>query len=345
MLVTLADVAKTLGLSPGLVSRVLNGDPRVRASKATQERIHQTAREMQYRPSPSARALASGQSRQIAISCADSGLQHYLSSRLLEQQGLIQAVTEQGYSVVLLPPISPVDQATASDFKRILYTSGCDGVCVYAEQANAEVYAGLRELGLPFVVLGDPGDTSVPQVDHDNYLYAYESVAWLHALGHTRIGFTDFLQAELRPFAHRLHQGYRDAVETLCGGFDPQLVIPSGLEHSERLAFLRQANPPTALLVRDWKAAMSWRVLFQELGVRIPEDIVVLVHLALTEAYYLEPGFAFQAHDPRAVGRRAGQVLLNRIKSDPQEAPEIVRLSTLLPQWQRDWFTEAYCGD
>ena len=335
MATTLRDVAARLSLSPGLVSRVLNNDAEVWVSVETRQRIHTAAREMQYRPSPSARSLSTRRSRQIAVSGADAGLHGYLSSRLLEQQGLIEAASQKGYQIVVLP--STANQTDSRDFEDVLYTSGCDGVCLYAEQATPVLYATLRQLAVPFVVLGNPADATLPQVDHDNYHYAYDGVAWLHQQGHTRIGFTDFLAPHLQPFAALLHQGYRDAMRDLCGGFDPALVTPQVLTPQERVAFLTRPHTPTALIVREWIGANAWRLVLQQHGIRVPEDIVVLVHISVAESHYLEPGFAFQAHDPRAIGLRAGQMLVESIESGIAEPSQSVLVPTLAPQWRTDW--------
>jgi len=337
MSTTLREVAAQLKLSPGLVSRVLNNDERVRVSLQTRQRIHATAQAMQYRPSPSARALSTGRSRQIAISGADEGLHTYLSSRLLEQQGLIEAVARQDYRVVVLPSTS--DRPDSHDFEEALYTSGCDGFCLYAAQGSSQVYAALRQLAVPFVVLGNPGDPDVPQVDHDNYRYAYDAVSWLSEQGHTRIGFTDFLPADLQPFAFDLHQGYQDAMNALCDGFNPALVLGAQASPTDRLAFVQGLHAPTALIVRDWTGANAWRVVLQSHGLRAPQDITLLVQVSIMEWHYLEPGFAYQAHDPRTLGLRAGEMLLNKIQSGSLGEAEIVRLPVMPPQWRPDWFS------
>lgn len=333
---TLREVAACLNLSPGLISRVLNNDTRVRVSRETRERIHTTAREMQYRPSPSARALSTGRSRQIAISGADPGLHTYLMSRLQEQQGLIEAVAEQSYRVVVLPSTS--NCADWREFEEMLYTSGCDGFCLYAEQANPELYATLRAQKVPFVVLGNPGDTPVPHVDHDNYRYAYNSVAWLHQQGHTRIGFTNFPPPSAHHFARALQQGYEDAMRHLCGHFDPALILEDISREDKRIAFLAGPAPPTALIVRDWGGAHLWRKEFQQTGMRVPEDITVLAHVTLSEAHYLEVGYAFHAHDPRLIGRRAGQMLLQMIQENLAEDMETILVPPFAPQWRTEWY-------
>ena len=195
----------------------------------------------------------------------------------------------------------------------------------------------LRQLAVPFVVLGNPDDPSLPQADHDNYRYAYDGVAWLHQQGHTRIGFTDFLAPHLQPFAALLHQGYRDAMETLCGGFDPALVTPHVLTPEERIAFITGPQAPTALIVREWTGANAWRLVFQQQSIRVPQDITVLVHISIAESHYLEPGFAYQAHDPRAVGLCAGQMLTDMIANGIPEKPQNVLVPALAPQWRADW--------
>jgi len=338
MAITLREVAAQLNLSPGLVSRVLNNDEEVRVSVQTRERIHAIARAMRYRPSPSARALSTGRSRQIAVSGADEGLHNYLSSRLLEQQGLIEAVALQDYRVVLLPSTS--DRPESRDFEETLYASSCDGICLYAAQGSPQVYQALRQLAVPFVVMGNPGDPLLPQVDHDNYRYAYDAVAWLREQGHTRIGFTDFLPAAPQPFAFDLHQGYQDAMNALCDGFAPAFVLGSQATAADRIAFVQSPLAPTALIVRDWTGANVWRVVLQACGMRVPQDITILAHVSMSEWRYLEPGFAYQAHDPRALGLHAGQMLLNRIQAGPSEETKRARLPVLPPQWRPDWFTE-----
>jgi DNA-binding LacI/PurR family transcriptional regulator len=338
MTTTLREVAARLNLSPGLVSRVLNNDAHVRVSLETRERIHTAAREMQYRPSPSARALSTGRSRQVAISGADPGLHSYLGSRLLEQQGLIEAVAQQNYRVVVLP--SSADHADWREFEEMLYTSGCDGFCLYAEQADPKLYAALHRQRVPFVVLGNPGDVSVPRVDHDNYRYAYDSVTWLHQQGHTRIGFTDFLPPSAHPFASTLRQGYEDAMRLVCGDLDTTLILENVPNEAERIALMTQPNPPTALIVRDWGGAHLWRKVLQTLGLRVPEDVAVLAHVAVTEAHYLEVGYAFHAHDPRLIGWHAGQILLRRIQEDMNmtDEEETYLVPPFAPQKRTEWY-------
>src|ERR1044072_1167505 len=62
---TIRDVAAAVGMSPTTVSHALNGKGRV--DPDTRERIAETARELGYRPNPTARRLRSGRSGAIAL--------------------------------------------------------------------------------------------------------------------------------------------------------------------------------------------------------------------------------------------------------------------------------------
>ncbi|MGO4758296.1 LacI family DNA-binding transcriptional regulator, partial [Streptomyces sp. 2MCAF27] len=68
--VLMADVARLAGVSGQTVSRVLNDHPRVR--EETRERVRAAMRELGYRPTASARTLASGRSRMLGVISFDA---------------------------------------------------------------------------------------------------------------------------------------------------------------------------------------------------------------------------------------------------------------------------------
>ncbi len=63
MPVTLADIARELGVSKMTVSRAINDDPLV--SSETRARVLEVARRMNYQPNQHARALATNRSHLI----------------------------------------------------------------------------------------------------------------------------------------------------------------------------------------------------------------------------------------------------------------------------------------
>src|SRR5438309_10621039 len=69
MPVTLADIARELGVSKMTVSRAINDDPLV--SSETRARVLEVARRMNYQPNQHARALATNRSYLIGVIVPD----------------------------------------------------------------------------------------------------------------------------------------------------------------------------------------------------------------------------------------------------------------------------------
>jgi DNA-binding LacI/PurR family transcriptional regulator len=98
--ITIKDVAKQAGVSPGAVSRVLHGrDSTIRISVTTAETIRRVARELDYRPNAVAQSLRSGKTQLIALaSQRDIDLTGEDASLI---QSLIGGADKFGYSVLL----------------------------------------------------------------------------------------------------------------------------------------------------------------------------------------------------------------------------------------------------
>ncbi len=64
-------------------------------------------------------------------------------------------------------------------------------------------------------------------------------------------------------------------METLCGGFDHDMVTPHVLTLQQRADFVTGIQAPTALIVREWMGANAWRLVLQEQAIRAPQDIGV----------------------------------------------------------------------
>jgi LacI family transcriptional regulator len=86
MSVTLLDIAKQAGVSRATAGWVLSGRSKeFRISGETQERILKISRELNYRPSFSARALANGKTFSLGLICGDIHTPYYaeLASKAL----------------------------------------------------------------------------------------------------------------------------------------------------------------------------------------------------------------------------------------------------------------------
>src|SRR4051794_37152910 len=99
------DVAREAGVSAATVSHTLNGKGRV--SPETRERVRRIAKELDYRPSPSARNLVSKRSGLIGLVVSSSswetmqrGTLHYFTQLMM---GATTEALSRGYALASLP--------------------------------------------------------------------------------------------------------------------------------------------------------------------------------------------------------------------------------------------------
>jgi transcriptional regulator, lacI family len=77
MRTTLKDVAREAGVSVTLISKFLNNNPSGRMSPATREKIEETLRRLNYRPSELARSLKRGRSGTLGLVISNLGNPHF----------------------------------------------------------------------------------------------------------------------------------------------------------------------------------------------------------------------------------------------------------------------------
>ncbi len=110
--VTVKDVARAAGVSPGTVSNALSGKRPV--SEATRQRVLEVIAELGYRPNLLARGLVNRQSGTLAVVAA--GLEYYGPSRTLV--GIEHQASELGYTLFL----DLINEAADDDIDQVLDT-------------------------------------------------------------------------------------------------------------------------------------------------------------------------------------------------------------------------------
>ena len=89
---TLSEIARKAGVSVSVASRVLNGDPTVRAREETRERVLQAAKLLNYSPNYAGRTLRLARSKALAL------IVPFVSSPLFSDllQGAEDAAEQEG---------------------------------------------------------------------------------------------------------------------------------------------------------------------------------------------------------------------------------------------------------
>ena len=173
--VTRNDVARLAGVSPAVVSYVINNskfvsEEKVRAVKAAIE-------ELQYRPNMQARGLKTNRSMQIAFVC-DNLMNYWL-------EGAENRLFQQGYYV------SHCYSRGGDDFIEMLIARQFDGVFMMSNGYSTSQLNRLAEMGIPVVLYKTRTygklDPLVVTVAPDYKDGVVKSVNYLVMKGHTRI--------------------------------------------------------------------------------------------------------------------------------------------------------------
>ncbi|MFD7130004.1 LacI family DNA-binding transcriptional regulator [Streptomyces sp. NPDC059894] len=305
------DVAKLAGVSKQTVSRVLNDHPAVRPE--TREAVLAAMRTLGYRPSRSARSLASGRTRMLGVISFDAA-RYGPASTLTAINTAAQAA---GYLVSSIA-LDTADRDTVVRAADRLSAEGADGVIAIAPQLW--VARGLAEarLDTPLVVLDNDLGDGTPVVTSDAVSGARKATGHLLALGHATVhhvaGPSGWTSADRRA------DGWRATLKAYGAEVPAPLTgdwsADSGYERGRELA----KNPQvTAVFVANDQMALGVLRALREAGRRVPGDVSVVGHDDIPEAAHFLPPLTTVRTDFSDIGTRSLRVLLNRI--DAPETP------------------------
>ncbi len=319
--VTIKDVARAAGVSPGLVSIVFNDVPG--ASDANRRRVRQAARELGYRPDARASLLRRRHARLLGVSFF---VQSAFHGDLLP--GIYAAAGAAGYEVALSGWTADRTEDHSID---ALVGFRCDALILLgpeAPEARLEVVAE----DLPVITVGRrlvrPIGDSIRTDDAVGMRLAVEHLA---ALGHRDIahvdGGPDNVKAEDRV------AGYRAAMEA-AGLAGRMRVIPggqtveAGAEAAARLLAGRGAE--TAVVAFDDDLAWGLVAALQAAGVSVPGDLSVVGYdgSRLSRIMPLS-GLTTVRQDAEGMAALAVERAVRRVEGDDVAPGEIVLPPTL----------------
>lgn len=263
MSVTLADVARAVGVSPSTVSRALSGTEKVK--DATRDRIKRVAREMGYEPNHVARSLTSGRSDLIGLIVPDIANPFF--------PPIIKAVQARASAKGKTVLISDVDEHPADELERArVIRKRVDGLIVVSPRTPVDQLDALAALEpIVFVNREVPGAASVIIDAAEGMTEAVEHLA---SLGHREICY---LNGPRRSWSNAQRQS---AVRVACqqlgieliefGPFEPQ--IQAGV----RAADLVHSRGASAVIAYDDMIALGLMARLNERGLRVGPDISVI---------------------------------------------------------------------
>lgn len=271
---TIRDVAAEAGVSVSVVSRVLNPESGP-VAPAKREQVLRVIEELGYRPRAAARELSVGHALTIGLVVAD--LANPFFAQLADR--VVWEARSHGVQVVVMT--TQEDPHLEAESLDTLLDRSVGGVIATPTGANVEKWARLQALGVN-VVFVDRTIAELANVDVvsiENTDSARRATEHLLGMGHTRIGL---ISGPVSTSTGRSRiEGYRIAHENFSTAVAPQLIrdVPfRGDGGGDAVgSLLALPDRPTALIVANTAQVQSSVRRLVQIGVRIPEDLSVIV--------------------------------------------------------------------
>ena len=155
---TLKDIALKCGVSPAIVSIVLNGkEGQMKCSASTREMILQTARDMEYHPNILARSIKKNKVPIVGVFLRRSAMvPHVLNRAMSVRLGNITAVLNKLHYEVLFVPYSDASEQYER-MKSLIAQGLLGGIITNIDfNDNKRICELLKSSDLPYLVLGKP---------------------------------------------------------------------------------------------------------------------------------------------------------------------------------------------
>lgn len=315
---TLADVARTAGVSTTTVSHVLNDSRPV--AKRTRELVLQAIAELGYVPNHQARSLVRATTQQLGV--AMSMLTHHFAELA---NAIEQAASEAGYTLLL--GNTNEDPATEQRVVEALRSRRVDGLLIAPSPAAGPMLAQLANSGLPTVLLDRSPDPRFDAICTENVEPFAQLVSHLAAIGHRRIALLSGMQGLTS--SDRRIEGYRLGLEQAGLPFDRELVGCGGSNTQMTYVAIDKLldidDPPTAVAAASNTMIIATVRALRRQGLAVPGDVAIVGFDDFDWADGFSPRLSTVAQDNAALGRTAVDMLLKRI-SGVATAPREVEI-------------------
>ncbi|MFF5083271.1 LacI family DNA-binding transcriptional regulator [Actinoplanes sp. NPDC000266] len=321
---TIADIAKRVGVSPGAVSFALNGRPGV--SEQTRARILEVAREMNWRPHRAARALGGAQAGVVGLVLARDprtlGSEQFYTQILYGMQDMLSAHSSAVQMQLVRDTGAEIDL-----YRHWASEHRVDGLVLVDLQLDDPRIAVVRELGLPAVTLGLPGEPDqLPSVWADDAEAMITIVDYLAALDHRRIAHV----AGPPVYLHTVRRTAALRAQVTERGLHAGESVPTDFSDAQGAAatraLLSRADRPTAIVYDSDLMAAAGLGVALEMGIEVPRQLSIVSFDDSVLTRIVHPALTCLSRDTHALGAQVATTLLQAI-ADPSSR-ESVRTET-----------------
>lgn len=309
---TMVDVAHRAGVSLKTVSRVVNGEDGVSGELVA--RVADAVAALGYRPDDRARRLRRAESRTGTIGFVLVDVANPFFSSTLRG---IEDVARSRHCLVLAGSTDGSEMRERQLVEAFI-DRRLDGLIVVPSGRGLGALAAEIELGTPVVILDLEMDTDVALdlVRSDHYGGAAAATRHLLANGHRDIAY---MGDDRSIFSARLRlDAFRDVMRSEGLDLSDGRIVLGSHSVDEwcelALAVFGAPSRPTAVFTGQNFVTMGAVRALHELGLQHRVAMVGFDEIDMAES--LDPGITVIPQDPRDLGRRAAELLFDRIAGD-----------------------------
>lgn len=283
------EIARQAGVSQGTASLVLNGKgDQYRIAAATQERIFEAARQLNYQPNISAKRLRSQGESVVPIIALfwTMDTRWELMGRFLKGVQAAVSKLETEHEIMIQPYVS----SRLSEVKSLLTRTRFNGAIIANPTEEDEVYLEASDIPVPIVLFQRDSDKhSTVNVDNDE---SGRTVAGLLAdRGHREAGLL-VPNVSSRAVQLRRHGFLEECAARRLQVAESHTVLEDFSEEGGYRGVKRMAEGgclPSALFCLSDQMAVGALSALHELGIAVPERMEVVGHDDFETAKYSIP--------------------------------------------------------
>jgi LacI family transcriptional regulator len=304
------------------VSRVINGTRKV--SPETERKVLAAVRRIGYVPNDAARILKGQRSSVVGLIVPDLADPFFATCA----QAVQEATRRAGYLTWMAA--SDHREDVERELTQAMTQRSVAGLLAIPSGSRNDHFAAAAESGIPIVSLDRPlQHVTADAVVVDNRAAAARATEHLIQHGHSNIVcITD--DESIFTKTERI-AGYSQAMRKAKLQVQVWPVGPISGTLSERLTFaLRQADRPTAIFAESNLVAVEALHELQKRGIKIPEKMALIAFDDFDAATLVRPTISVIRQPIAELGKRAAEILCNRLKGTYTAAVSTVVLPTEL---------------
>ncbi|WP_051572291.1 LacI family DNA-binding transcriptional regulator [Ruminiclostridium cellobioparum] len=335
--VQIKQIAEQLGVSQSTVSIVLNGrGDKMRISKATQQKVQEAAKDMNYQPNIYARRLRGAGEKHSGRIIAIFWNSRYTDDLGKFFKGASAAIEKNMYNIEFM--VQLFDQDKLSHLKDLMTSQKYNGIIVCAPSDKDLAFLNSETFDVP-LVLSNRSDNKYSGIYTDNFVTGRNCAKLFAEKGHKKAGLIGVEGKSNGSMVRGF--GFTSGCEQL--GIEirsewiakaPDYDIAGGYQCAQRI--IECGSWPSAIFILTDTQALGAMIAFKDHNVKVPEDMEILAYGNNEMFNMMSPSISSVAVSREIMAENAVNLLMTKMENNITEPISRV----LVPEYSfRDSFS------